>query len=152
MLLDTTGKAFTLVTVLTADWTPRCYLLPGEWSAATGAPCSSRLFASTQMDVLYMTLNRSNSLWDPPPSPPLLPLPPPPSSLSQERGRVSCAINLINLKSHNHRFFYFKGIWCRIYGDTRLNQQKINFARVSSNWQSRNVKWELDPFLAHGVF
>lgn len=61
MLLDTTGKDFSPVTLLTADWTPQCYQLPGE-SAARGVSCSSRLFASTQMDVLYMTLNRSN-MW-----------------------------------------------------------------------------------------
>lgn len=106
MLLDTTGKDFTPVTLLTADRTPQRYLLPGEWSAARGASCSSRLFASTQMDVLYMTLNSSNmgSAW-------YKPIPSPPSSLPfEERGRVSCPIHLINLTSYNQLFFHSRGV------------------------------------------
>lgn len=62
MLFDITGKDFSLATGLAADGTHRCYLLPEEWFAARGASHSSRLFASTQMDVLSVTLNKSNNL------------------------------------------------------------------------------------------
>lgn len=95
MLFTTTGKDFTLVTLLTTDWTPQHYLLPGEWSTARGDSCSSRLLASTEMGALYMTLNRSNirPAW-------YKPIPPPPPLTALKSVGEFPIINLIPLTSY----------------------------------------------------
>lgn len=64
LLLDTTGKDFTLVTFLTTDWTP-----PTPRSITTRQilhrrrlSCTSRLFTSSRTDLSYLILKR-RFLW-----------------------------------------------------------------------------------------